>query len=86
MYTKKEILLFPLPPKEKTKEEIEDEIEADLVRFRYQTYQPNTSSKGKENDFLLQRDKSKEFDLIKKKKIDIIMHLILNFIIFHIYI
>jgi hypothetical protein len=59
--------LPPPPPKEKTKEEIEYKIESDLLRFRYQTYQPNTSYKVKENDFLLQRGKSKEFDLIKKK-------------------
>jgi hypothetical protein len=65
LYTRKEILLPPPPPKEKTKEEIEDEIEADLLRFRYQTYQPNTSYKGKKNDFLLQIDKGKEFNLIK---------------------
>jgi hypothetical protein len=55
MYTKQEILLPP--PKEKTNEEIEDEMEADLLRFRYLTYQPNTSYKGKENDLFLQKEK-----------------------------
>jgi hypothetical protein len=64
LYTKQEILLPPPPLQEKIKEEIEDEIEVDLLRFRYQTYQPNTSYKKKENYFLLQRDKSKEFELI----------------------
>jgi hypothetical protein len=68
MYTKKEILLPPPSPKDKTKEETEHEIKADLLRFRYKTYQPNTSYKRKENDFLLQRDKSIKFDLIKKKR------------------
>jgi hypothetical protein len=57
MYSKEEILLSPLPPKVKTKEEIEDEIEADLLRFRYQTYQPNTSYKNKENDLVIQTEK-----------------------------
>jgi hypothetical protein len=67
LYSRKEILLPPPPPKEKIKEEIENEIEADLLRFRYQSYQPNTSYKGKENDFLLQREKNKKFALTKKR-------------------
>jgi hypothetical protein len=66
MYTKQEILLPP--PKEKTKEQIEDEMEADLLRFRYQIYQPITSYKKKENDLLLQKEKREEFDLIKRKR------------------
>jgi hypothetical protein len=36
LFTKQEILLHL--PKYKTKEEIEEEIETDLLRFRYQTY------------------------------------------------
>jgi hypothetical protein len=55
LYTKQEILLHP--PKEKTKEEIEDEMEADLLRFRYQTYKPNTSYKKKKNDLVIQSEK-----------------------------
>jgi hypothetical protein len=57
MYTKEEILLPPPQPKVKTKEEIEDEIEAVLLRFRYLTYQPNTSYKNRENDLVIQTEK-----------------------------
>jgi hypothetical protein len=46
LYTKQDILLHQPPPRDKTKEEIEDEIEADLLRFRYQTYQPNISRRS----------------------------------------
>jgi hypothetical protein len=45
LYAKQEILLPPLPLKDKTKQEIEDDVEADLLKFRYQTFQQNTSYK-----------------------------------------
>jgi hypothetical protein len=58
MYIKQEILLSS--PKEKIKE-IEDEMEADLLRFRYQTYQSNSSYKKKEND-LIKRKRSRYYN------------------------
>jgi hypothetical protein len=68
LYTKQEILLPPPPLKEKTKEEIEKEIEIDLLKLRHKIYQPNSSYRAKKDNFLLQREKSKEFDLVKERR------------------